>query len=176
MIAALERPIRTLALVMALLGGVALLGLVAMTVLSVTGRNLTSIGLSNINGDFELVEAGTAFAVFAFLPWCQFNRGHAAVEILAPRFGPTLNNIIDVIAEALMLAMWVFLIWRLWLGMADKRSYAETTFILQYPIWWAYAASLAAGIAVVIVATFCLFRAIDGLVTGKRASKVAGHE
>lgn len=176
MIAALERPIRTLALFMAFLGGAALLCLVGLTVLSVTGRNLTSIGLSNINGDFELVEAGTAFAVFAFLPWCQLNRGHATVEILAARFGRLLNNVIDVIAEALMLAIWVFLIWRLWLGMADKQAYQETTFILQYPIWWAYAASLAAGLTVVIIAVFCLMRAIAGLIAGTRPSGGAVHE
>lgn len=176
MIATLERPIRALALFMAFLGGAALLCLVGLTVLSVTGRNLTSIGLSNINGDFELVEAGTAFAVFAFLPWCQLNRGHATVEILAARFGRLLNNVIDVIAEALMLAIWVFLIWRLWLGMADKQAYQETTFILQYPIWWAYAASLAAGLTVVIIAVFCLMRAIAGLIAGTRPSGGAVHE
>ncbi|TXJ05480.1 MAG: TRAP transporter small permease, partial [Alicycliphilus sp.] len=29
--------------------------------------------------------------------------------------------------------------WMLWEGMLEKREYFETTFILQMPVWWAYA-------------------------------------
>ena len=54
-----------------------------MTVVSIVGRaSLTwAWVLGPVPGDFELVEVGTGFAVFAFLPWCQLKRGHATVDL-----------------------------------------------------------------------------------------------
>ena len=44
-----------------------------MSVASIVGRALSGLGLGlgPVPGDFELVEAGTALAVFCFLPWCH---------------------------------------------------------------------------------------------------------
>ena len=33
----------------------------------------------------------------------------------------------------------MLLTWKHWDGTLDKLAYGETTFIIQYPIWWAYA-------------------------------------
>lgn len=142
----------------ALLGGAALVLLILLTVVSVTGRNLTELGLGPIPGDFELVEAGVAFAIFAFMPWCQINRGHATVEILTGRLGERANAFIDLVTDVLLLAVWVYLGWRHYLGMMDKQTYAETTFILQFPIWWAYAAAMAGIVVIILVACFCVLR------------------
>jgi TRAP-type C4-dicarboxylate transport system permease small subunit len=104
-----------------------------------------------IPGDFELVEAGTGFAVFSFLPWCQLNRGHATVDIFTSFLSEGANRIINLLSEILMTLAIALIAWRLWYGMMDKLRYGETTFILQYPIWWAYAACMAAaGVAVVV--------------------------
>ena len=85
---------------MALLGGAVLLALIAITCISALGRGLNTFGhsaalndlapgiaeallasgVSAVTGDFELVEAGIAFAL-AFLPICQLKGGHATVEI-----------------------------------------------------------------------------------------------
>jgi hypothetical protein len=54
---------------MAWFGAFVLVLLAAMSVVSIAGRALSGLGLGPVPGDFELVEAGTALAVFCFLPW-----------------------------------------------------------------------------------------------------------
>lgn len=150
-------------MVLAFAGGVVLTAITLVTVLSITGRALIWAGLGPIPGDYELVEAGTAFAVFAFLPWCHLQRAHASVEILTMRFSATANRIIDVIVDALMLLVAAVLAWQHWLGTLDKITYAETTFILRFPIWWAYAAGLVGAVAFVVVGVYCLAVSIRAL-------------
>lgn len=126
----------------ALVGGVMLCALTIMIVVSVTGRALIGVGLGPVPGDFELVEVGTALAVFFFLPWCYLKGGHATVDLLYMHLPAWACKAIDVVSDLLMLAVWLVLTWMLWEGMLEKREYQETTFILQMPIWWAYAVCL----------------------------------
>lgn len=171
----LDKAIRTLARVMALSGGLVLTALILMTAASVSGRALIPFGLGPIPGDFELVEAGTGFAVFAFLPWCHLNRGHASVEILTMYFGTAANRLIDVVADALMLAVAALIARQHWLGTVDKFSYGETSFILQYPVWWAYGAAMVGAAVFVIVSAYCLYRSLAAL-TGHRPPLRGGGE
>ena len=63
-----ERLVNRLAKLLAFFGGAVLTALAFMTVLSTVGRAFVGmqIGLGPIPGDFELVEAGTAVAIFCF--------------------------------------------------------------------------------------------------------------
>lgn len=160
---ALNRGIGWLARGIAILGGLVLIVLIVMTSLSITGRALIFLGLGPVKGDFELVEAGVAFAVFAFMPWCQYNRGHARVDLFQPVFGAFLNKLIDLIADVMMFVAAYVIAWRLYLGMIDKLNYRETTFILQFEIWWSYAASFAGAAAFVLVSAFCILRSLRAL-------------
>lgn len=153
-----ERLMTRLAQLMALVGGMALIALVLLTVVSVTGRSLVFAGLAPVPGDFELLEAGTAFAVFAFLPWCHLQRGHATVDVLARFFPPALNRCLAVGADTLMLALALLLCRQHWLGTLDKFHYGETSFILQFPLWWAYAAALPGACLFVLTGVWCLWR------------------
>ncbi|SFM57645.1 TRAP transporter small permease [Shimia aestuarii] len=152
-----------LARVMAILGGIVLIGLIIMTCLSITGRALIPLGLGPVPGDFELVEAGVAFAIFAFLPWCQYNRGHARVDLFQPAYGRFGNRLIDLVADVMMFIAAYIIAWRLYLGMMDKYNYHETTFILQFEIWMAYAAGFLGASVFVIVAAFCILRSLRAL-------------
>ncbi|PWV98169.1 TRAP-type C4-dicarboxylate transport system permease small subunit [Hoeflea marina] len=167
MIDRLDAGMRKLSAAMAVLGGLALAAVILSTVVSVTGRGLIPIGLKPIRGDFELVELGTGFAVFAFLGWCQINRQHAAVEILTMRMSAGANRFIDLVADVMMLGAALLITVRHGQGMLDKMSYGETTFILQYPIWWAYAAGLAGAVVFVLVCMHCVLLSLHALVTGK---------
>jgi TRAP-type C4-dicarboxylate transport system permease small subunit len=133
-----------LARALAILGGVVLAVITVLTVVSIGGRAFIWAGLRPIPGDFELVEAGMGFAIFAFLPWCQLRRGHATVDLFTSLFPARVNRVIDLVTELLMTAVIVLIAWRLWYGMQDKIRYNETTFILQFPVWWGYAAAMAA--------------------------------
>jgi len=57
---------------MAILGGLVLSALILVICVSIVGR---TIGIGPINGDYELVEAGIAFSIFAFLPLTQITAG-----------------------------------------------------------------------------------------------------
>ena len=147
-----------LCLALAIAGGLVLLLVMAIVVVSVTGRALSPLGLGPIPGDFELVEVGTAAAVFSFLPWCQWERGHVAVDILARALGRRLDAALSIVYNALMTGVAAFILWRLWAGMQDKITYNETTFILQFPVWWGYAACIPLAAVFAAVSAWCVVR------------------
>lgn len=123
----------------AIAGGVVLLVLTLMVVASVAGRALIGLGLGPVPGDFELVEVGVGVAVFFFLPLCYLRGGHATVDLLYMHMPKWAQRSVVIVSDLLMLAIWLVLTWKLWDGMLEKKEYLETTFILQMPIWWAYA-------------------------------------
>src|SRR5262245_48503609 len=61
----------------AMLGGLLLLAIATLVVVSVVGRKFYD---TPVNGDFELVQMGTAVAVFSFLSYCQARRGNIVVD------------------------------------------------------------------------------------------------
>lgn len=138
-------------------GGLILLALAAMTVLSVLGRALP--GLPGIAGDFELVEMGTAVAVFSFLPWCQLAGGQVSVDLVTARMGPRLDGALARLGHLALAAVALVLLWRLWLGFGEKLPFAlgplrgalglgpapwhtETSYELLIPVWIPYALCL----------------------------------
>lgn len=127
---------------MAWFGALVLTVLAALTVTSIGGRAFSFAGLGPVPGDFELVEAGTALAVFCFLPWAHLKRSHATVDILWKAFSVRTRLALDVLAEGLMLVVWLLLVWRMSIGMHDYYKNGELTFILQFPVWWGYALSM----------------------------------
>ncbi|MFP1633058.1 TRAP transporter small permease [Zhengella sp. ZM62] len=163
----MARAIEWLARMLALLGGLVLVALTIITCISIAGRALISFGLGPVPGDFELVEAGVAFAIFAFLPWCQLNRGHATVDLFTSFLSERTNRWIDLVSEIVMGVIIVILTWKLKDGMFDKMRYHETTFILQFPVWWAYAASLVAAVVACIIAVWMVYVRVNEVRTGK---------
>lgn len=158
---------------MAILGGIVLGLLILLVCISVAGRTLNGFlhtvlspvapdlaqalldtGVGPINGDFELVEAGIAFAIFAFLPLCQITGGHATVDIFTNLLPLRANRGLRMVTEIVFAAVLVLIAWRLFEGMLSKMSYGETTFLLQFPIWWAYAASFAGAVVAALVGVY----------------------
>lgn len=156
-----------LARVLALVGGLVLIIITILTCVSITGRAMIPLGLGPVPGDFELVEAAAGFAVFAFLPWCQISRGHASVDLFTSFLPDGVNRVIDVVAELAMTTVLFVIAWRLAIGTEDKLRYGETTFILQFPVWWAYAASLVGALAGCVVSAYVLYERVRELVTGR---------
>ena len=154
----LDKASGLLARAIALTGGAVLLVLVVMTCLSITGRSLTFVGLNQVHGDFEWMEFGVGFAIFCFLPLAQYSNSHARVDLLAGKFPPRFNQFVDFIADMFVFAVASVIAWRLTLGMLDKKSYGETSFILQFPIWITYALGLVGMIAFVLISMFCILR------------------
>ncbi len=127
---------------LAWIGGAVLTLLAGLSVLSIAGRALSFAGLGPVPGDFELVEAGTALAIFCFLPWSHLKRAHADVGMLWSFYPAPMKRLLVIFADALMLALWLLLTWRMGLALHDYFQNDELTFILQMPVWWGYAASM----------------------------------
>ena len=152
----LSSSVHALARWLAIVGGLFLVAITLMVTVSIVGRALIWAGLGPVPGDFELVEAGTGFAVFAFLPWCQLNRGHATVDLFTNYLSPGANRVLDLMWEIVLSLITILIAWRLWVGMLEKRGYGETTFILQFPIWWGMALCAAATVVGVFVALYMI--------------------
>ncbi|SFQ56430.1 Tripartite ATP-independent transporter, DctQ component [Roseivivax halotolerans] len=168
----------------AVLGGLVLTLVVILACLSIFGRGLNTLGHSGflpgglgdaliasgvgpINGDFELVEAGVAFAIFAFLPICQLSGAHAVVDVFTSALPQAVQRWIAAFWECALSAAILLITWRLGVGMEGKIANGETTFMLQFPIWWSYAASFAAALVASIVALWCAYARLREAATGR---------
>ncbi len=180
----MHRLIQFLARFTALIGGLVLVALVLMTTASIIGRtannvlhsaffqeklagfsqSLIDMGVGEINGNYELLEAGIAFAIFSFLPVCQLYGSHASVDVFTSFLSDAVNRWIAAFWEVVLAAVIVLIIWRLYEGMQRYIGNGETTLFLQFPVWWAYAASFGAGIISCIVAVYCaVIRVIEAV-------------
>jgi TRAP-type C4-dicarboxylate transport system permease small subunit len=158
---------------MAWLGAVVLTLIALMSVVSIIGRALSGLGLGPVPGDFELVEAGTALAVFCFLPWCHLKGGHAVVDMLWNSYPPAMKRVLVVLSDALMFIVWVLLVWRMSVAMGEYRHNNEVTFILQMPVWWGYAASMLPALAGLLAYGWRLLESL-GLASPPRGFVMAG--
>lgn len=171
---------------MAIVGAVVLSFLILMTCVSVVGRELNAflnssfmetyapglaqyllgLGVGPVNGDFELLENLMPFSIFAFLPLAQVYSSHATVDIFTSRLPKPLLNWMRAITEIVFALVLVVFAFKLYEGMQAKMRYGETTYLIQFPVWWAYAAAVVASVVAAFVgiamAGLCLASAITG--------------
>ena len=159
---------------LALLGGLVLSALILMTCISILGRHanaalnssmiqdaapelarwLLSLGIRPIFGDFELTELGMGFAVFCFLPLCQITVGHARVDIFTSYLSTRINRWLLVITDLLFMAALILIAWRLSIGMSSRLRTGQTTYLLEWPVWWPYAACVGAATLAALVGIY----------------------
>jgi TRAP-type C4-dicarboxylate transport system permease small subunit len=157
--------VRAVALALAAAGGGVLVLITVVTDLSIAGRVLIPFGLRPIQGDYEIVEAGIAFAIFAFMPWCQFNRRHVNVDVFTSRLSPDVLRFVDFLIDIAFVVVIAIIIWRTGIGLGDKYRNGQSTFILQMPVWWTYAVAMIGGVAWVAVSLYCLAESAAALLT-----------
>lgn len=155
---ALGRAVHGLARWLAYAGGLVLVIVTVVTVVSIIGRSLIPLGLKPIPGDFEVVQAGMLFAILSFLPWCHLVRGHAIVAILTDRFPVRAAAVLEALMDIAMLVVAVFIAWRLGAGMLDKYDNKESTFILHVPLWLSYLTGMVGALLFIVVAAYCVLR------------------
>lgn len=158
------------AFVLAIAGGIVLVAMTALTVFSIVGRGLIGFGLGPIPGTYELVEMGAAFAVFSFLPWCQLQKGHVTVDLFLKPFGVRTNVLAELVGNLLTTGAAAVIAWRMWLGLLDKQTYGETTYILGIPSWIGYAVAMAGAALFVAVALYTAWMSAAEMSPRKRRS------
>ena len=171
----------------AILGGLVLSALIVLTCLSIVGRAANSMlhgelvqsympefagvligtGVGAINGDFELVEAGMAFAIFAFLPLCQLSGAHASVDVFTARLPLRVNAILRLCIEIVFALTMVLIAVQLFSGMQSKHASGQTTLLLQFPVWWGYALCVPGAVAAALVAVHIAVSRFIEVTTGR---------
>lgn len=148
--------VERLAVAWALAGGLVLLALVAINVWSVAAGALFG---TPFPGDFELVEMGTAIAVFAFLPYGQLRGANVTADIFTMRAPPRAVAVFRSTAALAAVACSLVLLWRMTAGLGDHLRYRETTTILEIPHWIAFVPILASLALLALAATVTLAEA-----------------
>jgi len=171
----------------AILGGLVLCAIVVMTTLSIIGRSLNktlhsdwagerlgaladgalALGIGEIQGNYEILEAGIAFAIFAFFPVCQLYTSHATVDVFTQALPARVTRALMAFWEIVLTLTLIFISARLYEGMQRYIGNGETTFFLQFPVWWAYLASFTASCVTCIVALYCAVMRLGEALTGR---------
>jgi len=91
---------------------------------------------ASIPGDVELIQAATAVAAFAFLPFGQLNRSNIVVDTFTQRLPQRVRAAIDAFWDIVYAAAAVILSWRLLVAALDAiRSHTVST-VIGLPIGW----------------------------------------
>jgi len=146
----------------ALLGSALLLAVVLMNVASVLG---TLVGWP-VPGDFEMTEMGVAIAAFSFLPYCQMTRSNVTADIFTQRTGPRMLAILSLLGSLVALLFALLMLWRMYDGMLDQKTYDYETSILQIPVWLAYVPILASLALLAVAALTTLAQDVRRLSNG----------
>jgi TRAP-type C4-dicarboxylate transport system permease small subunit len=121
----------------ALFGGALLSAIALMSVASIAPR---SLGMQPIEGDFELVQVGLAVCITLLLPWCELQGGNITVDFFTARMRVRFQRRLDAIGSMLFAVMIALVTWRTGAGAAAMKAARETTMLLGFPLWIAYAA------------------------------------
>ena len=166
------RALRAVSTAVALLGGLVLVALTALTVWSVLGREVQDLPfwpdfapfswLTVVPGEFELVELAYAGAVFCFLPYCHIVRGNVIVDVFTDRLPWRAKAWLELVGDLLYTAIAGLVAWQLCLRLVEHwhAAWPETTMILRIPVAWGY---LPAVLATGLLTLVCAYTAAAGL-------------
>ena len=128
----IDRWLNLAAEAMAWAGGLALMGLVGMSLVSIICRKL---GFQPVNGDVEMMQMGTAVAAAAFIPLCTLRGDHLRVEFFTDGLPAGAKRRFDAVADVLLALMMAALAWRTGLQGLDGRDTGEVSPLLAFPVW-----------------------------------------
>ncbi len=147
-----EGPLAAFTRPLAIAGGLLMIAVAVMVTVSVTMRWLIN---ESVPGDIELVQIGTAVAVFAFLPICQARRGNIMVDTFTLRLPRRLQLMLDALWDLAYAGITAIIAWRLGVGAWDTIRSNTVSMMLGLPTGWAIAACavMAAFLSIVAIAT-----------------------
>ena len=144
----------------AMTGGLLLIGVMAMTVVSVIGRYVFN---APIPGDYEITELVCGVAVFAFFPYCHIRNANIVVEFFTARLSPRRKTMLDTMHNFAFTLVAALIAWRLCVGGLHKLADEETTLFLNIPIHWGYFPALLGAVLLTAVCAWVLYRNIRTL-------------
>ena len=130
-----DRFLQRLCDISATIGGIVLVAIASVTVVSVVGRAFFS---HPILGDVELVQLGCAVVVASFLPYTQFRRGNIIVDFFTTGASEQTQNVLDGVGTLLYTLVMGLVTWRVAVGGIDIHNNQETSMLMALPLWIPY--------------------------------------
>jgi TRAP-type C4-dicarboxylate transport system permease small subunit len=143
--------------ILALVGGAIVLFIVVMTVISIVGRYFFNLP---VKGDFEITEIACGVAAFLFFPYTQYTGQNLIAEFFTSAVSARFRDWLDAVHTVIFALIAAFFAWRAYEGLIDKVVTAERTMLVGIPIWWPYAAAVAASALLAVVCLWCAARLI----------------
>ncbi len=119
----------------ATIGGLVLVAIASVTVVSVIGRAFFS---HPILGDVELVQLGCAVVVASFLPYTQFRNANIIVDFFTTNASQATQTKLDGFGTLLYTLVMGLVAWRVAVGGIDIKANQETSMLMALPLWIPY--------------------------------------
>lgn len=117
---------------MAVVGGFAVVGMIAVTVADVVGRRFGH----SVKGAYDLVRVLGAIAMGCALPITKAVKGHIAIEYFFQKMGSRGRAATDTAMRLVLLALFGLLAWQFALQGQRFLDSGETTTTLHMPMFW----------------------------------------
>jgi TRAP-type C4-dicarboxylate transport system permease small subunit len=130
-----ERLLQRLCDISATIGGIVLVAIACVTVVSVIGRAFFS---HPILGDVELVQLGCAVVVASFLPYTQFRHANIIVDFFTTNASEKTQSLLDGFGTLLYTLVMALVCWRVAVGGIDIKANQETSMLMALPLWIPY--------------------------------------
>jgi TRAP-type C4-dicarboxylate transport system permease small subunit len=142
----------------AAIGGIAMVIMTVISVVSIAGRVLIA---TPVPGDYEMVQILAAVSVFAFLPYCQIRGQNVVVDFFTVNASPRVRGLLDALGSAVYLAIAVVITWRLVEGGFDKWDYGEETMVIRFPLWIGFVPAVASMALLSVVCFWTTWRHLE---------------
>ena len=165
---AFGRALHGMANALAIFGGILSCVMAALVTVSVIGRYLFS---APIAGDYDIVGILCGCAIFAFLPYCQLNRGNVLADFFTQKTPARFKAALDAGGNVLFLLAIIMFTWRLYYGMLDMRQSSEQISAFAFYRWWTIPFDLFCMIVLICAIFYTLLEDIAGAKAGRAAER-----
>ncbi len=125
----------------AILGGVLILAIVAVTTTNVGAFGIDRLArlygshFSALPGYEDFVRLTISCAALMFFPYCQLKRGHVFVDLLSSRLSPRVQRGLDALSLLLTIFLALFLAYWMTLGMIETQADHGLSRVLGWIEW-----------------------------------------
>jgi TRAP-type C4-dicarboxylate transport system permease small subunit len=126
------RALRGICRAAAIAGSLIFVAIVAMSVVSITGRKLVS---KPISGDVEMLQMCAAFAAACFFAWCHLAGSDVKVDFFTARLPSRHLHVLDAFGSMLVALFGAVIAWRTSAGALMVREAGEQSMLLEWPLW-----------------------------------------
>jgi TRAP-type C4-dicarboxylate transport system permease small subunit len=154
--------------ILAIFGGILSCVMAAVVTVSVTGRYLLS---APIPGDYDIVGILCGCAIFAFLPYCQLNRGNVLADFFTQRASAQVKAGLDAFGNVLFLAAIIMFTWRTYYGMLEMRQSSEQIAMFSFYRWWTMPFDLFCMVVLICAIFYTLLQDVAGARAGQAAER-----